>query len=94
MANPKRLKRIAIWVTVIPLLVSLISQCLIWLIPNCNPTPYSVERCVVAGHQFGPYVMAGLLGGLYVAALLGLVISVPLFVASMVVQRRSLRSTR
>jgi hypothetical protein len=71
MASPKRLKRIAIWVTVVPLLISLLSQCLIWLIPNCNPTPYSVEQCVVAGHQFGPYVMAGLLGGVYVAVLPG-----------------------
>jgi hypothetical protein len=94
MANPKRLKRIAIWVTIIPLLVSLFSQCFIWLIPNCNPTPYSVEQCVVAGYQVGPYVAVGLLGGIYVAALLGLLISVPLFVASIVVQRRSLRSTR
>jgi hypothetical protein len=92
MANPKRWKRIAIWVTVIPLLVSLFSQCLIWLIPNCNPTPYSVEQCVIVGHQMGSYVIAGLLGGLYVAALLGLLISVPLFLASMVVQRRSLKS--
>jgi hypothetical protein len=93
MASPKRLKRIAIWVTVVPLLISLLSQCLIWLIPNCNPTPYSVEQCVVAGHQFGPYVMAGLLGGVYVAVLLGLLISVPLFVASMIMHRRTLRST-
>lgn len=94
MANPKRWKRIAIWVTAIPLLVSLSCQCLIWLIPNCNPTPYSVEQCIVVGHQVGPYVIAGLLGGLYVATLLGLLISVPLLVASMVVQRRSLKPTR
>ena len=94
MASSEKLKRIAIWVAVIPLLISLLSQCLIWLIPGCNPTPYSAEQCVVAGHQLGPYVIAGLLGGLYVAVLLSLLISVPLLVASMFMQRRRLRSTQ
>lgn len=92
MANPKKWRRIAIWVTVVPLLVSLFSQCLIWLLPNCNPTPYSVNQCVISGHQVGSFVIAGLLGGLYVAALLGLLISIPLFGASLVVQRRRLKS--
>ncbi len=94
MTGQKKLKRIAGWVAVVPLFISLLSQCLIWLIPNCYPTPYSVEQCVVAGLQLGPYVIAGLLGGIYVAVLLGLLISMPLFVASLIIQRRTLRSTR
>jgi hypothetical protein len=94
MVSSSKLKRIAVWVPVIPLLVSSLSQCLIWIIPNCYPTPYSVEQCYVAGYQFGPYLVLGLLGGLYVAVLLSLLISVPLLVVSMFMQRRKLSSSQ
>jgi hypothetical protein len=94
MANSSKLKRIAVGVPVAPRLISLLSQCRILLIPNCNPTPYSLEQCAVAGHHVGPYLVAGIIGGLYVAVLLSLLISLPLIVASMFVQRHRHKAPR
>lgn len=49
------------------------------MIPDCNPNPYSVQGCMVAGVSLASALVLGQLGGTYIAIALGLIVSLPLF---------------
>ena len=71
--------RTAVIVVLIPCAVALASQVAILAIPGCNPNPYALGRCLIGSANLAAPLMLGVLGGLYVAAALGVFVSMPLF---------------
>lgn len=94
MVSSNKLWRAGIWAVALPLSISFACQSLIWLIPDCNPNPYSLDGCVVAGYGLAPALITGLLGGIYGAVALGLFVSLPLFIVAMFLKRRKQNSSR
>ena len=87
------LRKMSALVVAIPLLVAVISQVVIWFIPGCNPNPYGPGQCA-GSTNLALALLAGELGGVYIALVLGLLVSIPLFVASVVVQMLERRRAR
>jgi hypothetical protein len=94
MLTPRLLTRMAIWAFMLPCIVALTSQLLIWLIPGCNPNPYSVEGCVVFSHSLAAPLLLGLMGGTFTAVVLIVVISLPLSVVALFWSLRSRSGSR
>lgn len=93
MISANKMWRTGIWVFTVPICISAVCRGLIWLIPDCNPNPYSLNGCLIAGYGMGPTLVFGFLGGIYVAVAGGLFVSLPLFVISMVMKRREQNSS-
>jgi hypothetical protein len=89
MLTPRLLARVAIWAFILPCIVALTSQLLIWLIPGCNPNPYSAVGCVVLSHSLAAPLLVGLMGGTYTAVVLAVVVSLPLSVVAFFWSRRA-----
>ncbi len=81
--SPKLLRKVSALAVFIPLVVAVLSQAIIWLIPGCNPNPYGSSQCA-GSTNLALVLLAGELGGVYVALVLGLFVSIPLLVASVV----------
>lgn len=69
-------------VLLIPAAVALFAQALIWVIPGCNPNPYALGECMLAGFNIaGPLVIVGT-GAFAIAVVVAVCVSLPLFFAS------------
>lgn len=93
--NPKSLMKLALVLIAIPIGVSLVSQVGIWVLPECNPNPYSLEGCIVLAHSLAAALVTGLFGGAYLAVVVGVFVSAPMLVISFIwaLYRRCSRGT-
>jgi hypothetical protein len=75
----------------LPGVTALSAQVAIWLIPGCNPNPYAIRECMVAGVNFATPLLFALLGGGYIFLLLFAVfvcIGIPAAVIAWLFDRR------
>jgi len=77
--SPQRLRGLAVWLFVIPSAVALAAQLVIWCIPGCNPNPYALGECLVGAVNVAQPLLILLLGGAFAAAILGVLVAVPMF---------------
>jgi hypothetical protein len=83
--TPSFLRKIAALAVFVPLVFTLVSQAIIWLIPGCNPNPYAPGQCA-GSVTLANALIFGQLGGVYVALLLGLFVSIPLLITAVVLK--------
>jgi hypothetical protein len=76
--NSRTLARIATLAFFVPVGIAVLSKFLIWIIPGCNPNPYSIEGCVVFSISLAKWLVLGLLGGIFAAVTFGIFVSLPL----------------
>lgn len=88
---PRVLRRVAAFVVAIPAGVALLAQVVIWLTPGCRSNPYALGECIVAGANLAAPLLLAVLGGIYVATGLLVFITVPLLVASWILEARRRR---
>jgi hypothetical protein len=87
------LPRVAFWAFVLPCIVALVSQLLIMAIPGCNPNPYSAGSCVVFSHNLAVPLLAGLFGGIWVAIVAAVFVSLPLLLIAIILRLLGRRSS-
>jgi hypothetical protein len=87
MLLPRVLRVAAAAVVAVPLAVAAIGQCVIWLLPDCNPNPYAIEGCLVGSHSIAAGLVLVTTGGV-VLALLGTLLSVLLLLVATWVSRK------
>ena len=80
--TPRLLRRLAVWVVSAPAIAAFLGQVGIWLIPGCNPNPYSLGECMVAGVNVAGALLGVVLGGLVLSVALFFIGAVPLFLAA------------
>lgn len=85
--SPHALRKTAAVVLLIPAAVALLAQALILLLPGCNPNPYALGECMLAGFNIAGLLVIVGTGGFAIAVVIALCVSLPLFVASVLLGR-------
>lgn len=82
MWSPRKTALIATLLFGVPLAIGLICFGLIHFIPGCNPNPYSLGDFRILSVNLSFVLLIGQLSGFGFAFVLGLFVSLPMFVAS------------
>ena len=88
MLSPRVLRVAAAAVVAVPLAVAAIGQCVIWLLPDCNPNPYAIEGCLIGSHSLAAGLVLATIGGVALALLGTLLSALLLLVATWLSRKR------